>query len=462
LVELGGETTEEAADRGREVVARWGASPAPGALLVEDPAAQRAVWMVREAAVGTTSRDPRLGDGWPGWEDAAVPPARLADYLEELYALLRRCGYKAALYGHFGEGCLHARIDFDFTSPEGIARYRGFLEEAADLVVRFGGSLSGEHGDGQQRGELLGRMFGPELVEAFREFKRIWDPLNRMNPGKKVDPLPLDADLRPALPLARFRTTLAFAEDGGDFGRAVTRCVGVGRCRSASGGTMCPSYRATGEEWHSTRGRARLLFEMLEGGTIAGSWESAEVEEALALCLGCKACKSECPAGVDMAAYKAEFRHRHYRGRLRPRSAYALGRVAAWLRLAAVAPSFANALAAGGASSRAVKWLAGIHPDRRLPPLAEESLETWLARCEPPAPARAGTPVFLWIDTFSRYLEPEIARSAVAVLERAGYRVAVPRRPLCCGRPLYDYRSEERRVGKECRRLCRSRWSPYH
>lgn len=437
LIELGGGTAAEASDRGREVIARWGPTlPAPDALLVEDPAAQRAVWMVREAAVGTTSRDPRLGDGWPGWEDAAVPPDRLAPYLEELYPLLGRHGYKAALYGHFGEGCLHARIDFDFSSAAGIARYRAFLEEAADLVVRFGGSLSGEHGDGQQRGELLGRMFGPELVEAFRAFKRIWDPENRMNPGKKVDPLPLDADLRPALTLPRSPTTLAFAGDRGDFGRAVTRCVGVGRCRATSGGTMCPSYRATGEEGHSTRGRARLLFEMLEGGVIAGSWESPEVEEALDLCLGCKACKSECPAGVDMAAYKAEFRHRHYRGRLRPRSAYALGRVATWLRLAALAPGFANALRTGGASSRALKWLAGIHPGRELPALAEEPFE---ARSSPSGPGGAGREAVLWVDTFSRHLQPEIARDALAVLERAGYRTSVPRAPLCCGRPLYDY-----------------------
>jgi FAD/FMN-containing dehydrogenase/Fe-S oxidoreductase len=447
LVEFGGESRAEAAARARDLVARWPdpiGDPAvhPSSFLVEEPAAQSAVWQVREAAVGTTSRDPRLGDGWPGWEDAAVPPERLAGYLEGFYALLGLYGYSAALYGHFGEGCLHARIDFDFSSPAGIATYRGFLEDAADLVTRFGGSLSGEHGDGQQRGELLGRMFGPELVQAFREFKRIWDPENRMNPGKKVDPLPLDADLRPALPLARHATTLAFADDHRDFARAVTRCVGVGRCRKTAGGTMCPSYRATGEERHSTRGRARLLFEMLQGEVITGSWRSAEVEGALDLCLGCKACRSECPAGVDMAAYKAEFRHQHYRGRLRPRSAYALGQVAAWLRLASRAPGLANAVANGGASSRALKWLAGIHPERALPPLAEETFRAWFSR-RPAATGRgegvACLPVVLWVDTFSEHLQPEIARAAVAVLERAGCRVLFPSRPLCCGRPLYDY-----------------------
>ncbi|HEX3129134.1 MAG TPA: FAD-binding and (Fe-S)-binding domain-containing protein, partial [Thermoanaerobaculia bacterium] len=278
-----------------------------GGLLLEDPAAQAAVWSVREAAVGTTSRDPRLGDAWPGWEDAAVAPARLSVYLRDFKALLGRFGYGAALYGHFGEGCIHARINFDLATAEGATRYRAFLEEAADLVVSHGGSLSGEHGDGQCRGELLARMFGEDLCDAFREFKTLWDPDGRMNPGKVIDPRPLDADLRVRTPLQETETALRFPADDGRLSRAVLRCVGVGRCRREGTGVMCPSWQATGEEKHSTRGRARLLFEMLSGEVIQDGWRSEEVREALDLCLSCKGCRSDCPAGVDMASYKAEF-----------------------------------------------------------------------------------------------------------------------------------------------------------
>jgi FAD/FMN-containing dehydrogenase/Fe-S oxidoreductase len=445
LVEMGGASREEAEARAHALSAGWqGERPAPGALLLAEPAAQAAVWQVRESAVGTTARDPRLGDGWPGWEDAAVPPERLADYLAAFLDLLARFGYGAALYGHFGEGCLHARIDFDFSSAEGIRRYRAFLEDAADLVTTYGGSLSGEHGDGQQRGELLERMFGPELVAAFREFKAIWDPDDRMNPGKKVDPYPLDADLRPALALARPATAFAFADDGGDFARAVTRCVGVGRCRTKTGGTMCPSYRATGDERHSTRGRAHLLFEMLQGEVIDAGWESLEVREALDLCLGCKACKSECPAGVDLAAYKAEFLHHHHQERRRPLAAYALGLAPLWLRWASHLPDFANALASGGASARLLKRLAGIHPERRLPALAEAGFRRWFERRSgrkegEGQPRRAGGKVLLWVDTFTEHLHPEVGRAAVSVLEASGFQVRVPAGPLCCGRPLYDF-----------------------
>ncbi|HEY9420383.1 MAG TPA: FAD-binding oxidoreductase, partial [Thermoanaerobaculia bacterium] len=229
LVEIGGETRVEAEERARSLQG----------LLIGDPAEQSRIWQVREAAVGTTSRDPRLGDAWPGWEDSAVAPDRFAGYLRDLKALLRQHGYGAALYGHFGEGCLHARINFDFRTAEGVRRYRAFLEKAADLVAAHGGSLSGEHGDGQQRGELLSRMFGADLVQAFRDFKAIWDPGNRMNPGKKVDPLPLDADLRPALPLASpGDTAFLYPDDAGSFARAASRCVGVGKCRREAGGVM--------------------------------------------------------------------------------------------------------------------------------------------------------------------------------------------------------------------------------
>ncbi|HSG41078.1 MAG TPA: FAD-linked oxidase C-terminal domain-containing protein, partial [Thermoanaerobaculia bacterium] len=321
-------------------------------------------------------------------------------------------------------------INFDFATAEGVRRYRAFLEEAADLVAAHGGSLSGEHGDGQQRGELLARMFGEELVQAFRDFKAIWDPDNRMNPGKKVDPLPLDADLRPALRLeSPGGTAFLYPEDAGSFARAVSRCVGVGKCRRETGGIMCPSFMATGEEKHSTRGRARLLFEMLQGGEIRDGWRSEEVHDALDLCLACKGCRTECPAGVDMATYKAEFLHHRYRGRPRPRQAYAMGLVHWWARLAALAPGIANGLG----RNPVLKKIAGVHPDRRLPRLAETTFRARFGKREP-SPS-----VLLWPDTFTNFFHPETGQAAVEVLEAAGARVAIPRRALCCGRPLYDF-----------------------
>ncbi len=401
-------------------------------LLLEEPAAQAAVWSVRESAVGTTSRDARLGDAWPGWEDAAVPPARLSSYLRDFKALLNRFGYGAALYGHFGEGCLHARINFDLATADGVKKYRAFLEEGADLVLSHGGSLSGEHGDGQCRGELLSRMFGDELCGAFREFKALWDPDNRMNPGKVIDPLPLDADLRLRTPLAELETAFGFPADDGRFSRAVLRCVGVGRCRRdgpGSSGVMCPSWNATREEKYSTRGRARLLFEMLSGEVIPDGWRSEEVRESLDLCLSCKGCKSDCPAGVDMALYKAEFLHHHYQTRRRPLRTWGVGLIDRWARLASIVPGFANALA----RTRLVKSLAGVDPRRSLPALAPRTF-----RAGSKLRQNDGPRVVLWPDTFTNYFQPEIAHAAVAVLEGAGFQVSLPRAGLCCGRPLYD------------------------
>jgi FAD/FMN-containing dehydrogenase/Fe-S oxidoreductase len=427
LVEFGGETLEEAVAQAR------GVASGAGALLLETPGEQARIWQVREAAVATTSRDPRLGDGWPGWEDSAVAPERFAAYLRDLLVLLDHHKYRAAFYGHFGEGCLHARIDFDFSTPAAIRTYRAFMEEAADLVVAHGGSLSGEHGDGQQRGELLSRMFGAELVQAFREFKAIWDPGNRMNPGKKVDPYPLDADLRPALRLADPPAVFGYAGDRGGFARAVTRCVGVGKCRRDAGGTMCPSFLVTRDETHSTRGRSRLLFEMLAGDVVRDGWRSEEVREALDLCLACKGCRAECPAGVDMATYKAEFLHHHFAGRARPRAAYAMGLIPWWARLASRLPGLANGMTQG-AFSGVMKKLGGIHPDRALPAFASRTFRDGFV-----ADLGGKPTVLLWPDTFTNFFQPEIAHAAVEVLEAAGHRVAIPARVLCCGRPLYDF-----------------------
>jgi FAD/FMN-containing dehydrogenase/Fe-S oxidoreductase len=441
LAEFGGEDPGEAEARARHLMERLARAPgAPGMLLATAPREQARIWEVREAAVGTTSHDPRLGDAWPGWEDSAVPPARLAVYLRALQALLGRFGYGAALYGHFGEGCIHARINFDLATPDGVRRYRSFMEEAADLVVAHGGSLSGEHGDGQARGELLSRMFGAELVEAFRDFKAVWDPANRMNPGKVVDPRPLDADLRLARPLAEPVTAFRFPDDDGRFSRAALRCVGVGKCRREESGVMCPSWRVTHDERHSTRGRARLLFEMLNGETIRDGWRSAEVREALDLCLACKGCKVDCPAGVDMASYKAEFLSHFYQGRPRPIQAYAMGLSPWWARLGAVAPDLVNALTQSPGLAGLLKTLGGIAPGRAIPALAPRTFRSRFASGKSNKDAGGtGKTVLLWPDTFTNYFHPEIGTAAVDVLAAAGFRVTIPRKILCCGRPLYDF-----------------------
>ncbi|MFD3543831.1 FAD-binding and (Fe-S)-binding domain-containing protein, partial [Streptomyces sp. NPDC058662] len=346
------------------------------AVVVTGAAEQRALWRVREDAAGTATRMPDGSMAWPGWEDCAVPPARLGAYLREFRALLAAHGLRGSPYGHFGEGCVHVRIDFDLVSPSGVARFRAFSEELADLVVSHGGSLSGEHGDGQARAELLPRMYGAEVVRLFGAYKDVWDPAGGMNPGILARPARLDENLRFAVLPAT-----AFAGE-------VAKCVGVAKCRTeATGGpgVMCPSYRATGEERHSTRGRARLLHEMLAGEVVTDGWRSAEVAEALDLCLGCKGCRSDCPVGVDMAAYKAEFLHRHWAGRLRPLSHYTLGGLPTWLRLIAAlrATRPANALAR-------ILPVPGLTRTRPLPPLSPHPFPHWWHHR--PAPPRAPLP----------------------------------------------------------------------
>jgi FAD/FMN-containing dehydrogenase/Fe-S oxidoreductase len=436
LVEYGGENARQAAAKARRAARNLG----PGsARIVADSAAQAALWSLRESAVGATAVVPGLRPKSPGWEDSAVPPERLGAYLRELAQLTAKFGFDRTFYGHFGDGCLHMRTDFDFDSAAGLANFRAFIEQAADLVVRHGGSLSGEHGDGQARGELLERMFGPELVGAFRQFKSIWDPGGRMNPGKVVDPLPFDSDLRPALRLAEPATVFALAEHGGSLGRAIQRCVGVGKCRRESGGAMCPSFMATREERHSTRGRARLLFEMLEGEAVTGLWRSDAVREALDLCLACKACVSDCPTGVDMAAYKAEFMAHHYAGRLRPRAAYSMGLIHWWARMAALAPGLANAVMAAPGIGGIAKFAAGVDGRRELPRFAKRSFRRQLDRGVPDL-GQSTDPkrVVLFADTFTDGFAPSQGLAALRVLRAAGFAVEVPRADLCCGRPLYD------------------------
>ncbi|CAL2074106.1 Dimethylmenaquinone methyltransferase [Streptomyces murinus] len=441
MVQYSGDSQEDVDGQAHALLRAVGRDEnSPAVAFSDDPGREQKMLKAREAGLGVTARPPDDRETWEGWEDSAVPPERLGDYLRDLKGLFEEFDYDhPSLYGHFGQGCVHTRIPFGLRTAEGVADFRRFLERAADLVTSYGGSLSGEHGDGQARGELLTRMFGERLVGAFGELKALFDPDDRMNPGKIVRPQPVDgqlrlgADWRPDTPTTRF----GFPEDEHSFTRAVLRCVGIGNCRSHSGGVMCPSYRATREEEHSTRGRARLLFEMLNGhadSAIRDGWRSTAVRDALDLCLACKGCKSDCPTGVDMATLKAEFLSHHYEGRPRPAAHYALGWLPLWARLSRLAPSLVNSALHAPGPARAGKLLAGVDGSRAAPVFAEESfVQWWRARADdPPDPADPRT-VLLWPDTFTTYFHPAIGRSAVRVLEDAGFRVAVPTRPVCCG-----------------------------
>jgi FAD/FMN-containing dehydrogenase/Fe-S oxidoreductase len=440
LVELGGQTREEGLDRSRRLVEEFRRKPGPTEIkLFAEPAEQKMVWLVRESALGA-SRIPRKFETWPSFEDSAVHPSKLGAYLRDFQKVLDRHGYRCVYFGHYGQGCVHCRINFDLRTSEGLKTFRHFLEEASDLVLSYGGSLTGEHGDGQAHGHHLTKMFGEEVVEGFREFKSIWDPDWKLNPGKLIDAYPVDANLRvgpdyrPRKPV----TIFSFHEDGGSLAAATERCFGMGKCRKTDGGTMCPSYMATLEEKHTTRGRAHLLFEMVRGEVIGGNgWRDDHVKESLDLCLSCKACKGECPVHVDIATYKAEFLSHYYARRLRPRPAYALGLISWWARLGSRAPRLANALTQTPALARVAKAVAGIASERPLPRIADQTFVDWFReRGSPNAGVRR---VLVWPDTFVNYMQPEVAQAAVEVLEAAGFRVELPGRSLCCGRPLYDY-----------------------
>ena len=388
------------------------------------------IWEVREGGLGSTAFPPDGNDHWPGWEDSAVPPDRLGDYLRDLSKLYDKYGYHGAMYGHFGQGCIHSRIDFDLRSAQGIRKYRAFLEEAGDLVCSYGGSLSGEHGDGQQRAELLSKQYGEELLEAMREFKRIWDPDWKMNPGKVVDPYRLDehlklgTDYNPWRPPVRF----AYEQDDGDFAHAMLRCVGIGKCRVPDASTvMCPSYMATREEKHSTRGRARLLFEMLEGEVITDGWQSREVHDALDLCLACKGCTSDCPVQVDMPTYKAEFLHHHFKSlrRWRPRYAYAFGLIDQAARVGSRVPGVVNLATQTPGLSRVAKLAAGMAPQRAIPEFAPMTLQQWW-RARGGTQNPSGRRVVLWPDTFNNHFHTDVGVACVEAIEAAGWQVVMP------------------------------------
>jgi len=442
LVEFGGESREDAdAQAQRMVEGLRRSGQAPSARIFDDRAHEEQIWRTREAGLGATAHVTSEHPTWEGWEDSAVPPARLGGYLRDLRKLLDRHHYIGDFYGHFGQGCLHTRINFDLFTAAGIATFRSFIGEAADLVVSYGGSLSGEHGDGQSKAEMLPKMFGPDIMRAFGEFKRIWDPEGRMNPGKLVDPFRIDENLRygsdynhPS-PATRF----GYPESGGNFAREMQRCVGVGECRRTDRGTMCPSFQVTREERHSTRGRAHLLWEMLEGHPLEGGWQAEAVKESLDLCLACKGCKGDCPVHVDMATYKAEFLSHYYRRHLRPRTAYAFGLIHWWARAAATAPRLVNWTTQTPGLATLAKLVSGTAPRRRMPPFATQTFTAWHATRSPSASAGGRDRVVLWPDTFNNHFRAGTAIAAFELLDRAGFDVVVPRRAVCCGRPLYDY-----------------------
>ncbi len=441
LVEFGADSKEEADNKAKRLMEDLkGKDNAPTMSLLKHEDQEKKIWELRESGLGATAHVPGMPSTWPGWEDSAVAPEHVGDYLRELRDLMNDYDYEGAFYGHFGQGCLHMRIDFDLMTHDGIEKYRRFVGDAADLVIKYGGSLSGEHGDGQARAELLPKMFGSEIVHAFQEFKAIWDPNNKMNPGKIVNPNPitsnlrLGTDYRPMEPKTHFN----FPDDAGSFSRATLRCVGVGKCRRLDGdGVMCPSFMVTREEKDSTRGRARLLFEMLQGEELDNGWRDESVREALDLCLACKGCKGDCPVNVDMATYKAEFLSHYYSGRLRPITAYSMGLIMYWARVASKMPGLVNFMSQTPGLSRLVKFAGGIAPQRRVPGFAPYTFTEWFRNR---TPQNVGNEqVMIWPDTFNDHFHPKTAQAAVEVLESAGYHVIIPNQWLCCGRPFYDF-----------------------
>jgi FAD/FMN-containing dehydrogenase/Fe-S oxidoreductase len=450
LAEFGADTVVAAEAQALSLVAALnrGSNP-PNMRLFTNREQIRRVWEVRESSLGVISYIPGEDLTWEGWEDSAVAPEQLGKYLRDLRKLMNSFNYRGTLYGHFGHACVHTRTNFDLQSTAGIAKFRKYMEAAADLVVSYGGSLSGEHGDGQARAELLPKMFGPELLTAFREFKALWDPAWKMNPGKVVEPYRMDenlrlgADYKPWDPETHFH----FPHDHGSMTHAMLRCVGVGKCRREEGGVMCPSWRVTHEEEHSTRGRAHLLWEMAKGDVIKDGWRDQDVKESLDLCLSCKGCKSDCPVGVDLATYKAEFLSHYHEGRLRPRSDYAFANIDFWARLASKVPGLVNLTTQLPFLRDIAKLAAGMPQQRSVPAFAPQTFRAWFdlrtaARrtTERHKPANSdGTLVMLWPDTFNNYFLPDTAKAAVEVLEAAGFRVFLPESILCCGRPLYDF-----------------------
>ncbi len=449
LVEFGSDDIAQCDAVAQKLIERLKITDGPPAARKYTKDEARQVWHLREAGPRAAAFAPGAVPEWEGWDDAAVAPEKLGKYLRDIRKLMDEYGYRGSFYGHFGHGCIHMRVSFDLQSENGIRKYAEFIERAADLVISYGGSLSGEHGDGQSRGALLPKMFGPELMRAFTEFKSIWDPGNKMNPHKVVNPylptenLRLGMDYKPLLP----KTHFAFAGDNGSLPQATLRCIGLGACRKQDGGAMCPSYMVTLEEEHSTRGRAHLLFEMLQGEVIREGWQDQHVKKALDLCLSCKACKSECPANVDLATYRAEFLSHYYENKARPLHAHLFGRIDRWARLASPFAEIVNFINRRSSVRFVLNKILRLAPQRQLPQFAATSFQSWVrnrqsveTRQNSKQSSSTNKPeVILWVDTFNNYFHPETSRAALEVLEDAGVQVTISQRHLCCGRPLYDF-----------------------
>ena len=455
LVEFGTDDAGESRAIAEKLVVRLRRAGNPPNVRIYTKAEARAVWQFREAGPRAAAAAPGAPPQYDGWDDSSVAPEKLGPYLRDLRKLLDEYGYVGPFYGHFGHGCVHLRVSFDLQSERGIRDYLEFVERAADLVVSYGGSLSGEHGDGQARANLLPRMFGPNLMKAFVDFKNAWDPTNGMNPGKVVNAydiaenLRLGVDFKPRQPATHF----SFPDDHGSFTEATQRCIGVGACRKNDAGTMCPSYMVTLEEEHSTRGRARMLFEMLQGEVLRDGWSDPQIKKSLDLCLSCKACKSECPANVDLATYKAEFLSHYYETRRRPLAAHAFGKIDRWLRLAEPVPWLANFLSHAPGLAQLAHWALHLAPEREIPRLAPVSFRGPFLRLRggkrpkgtsrtalvTAAPKATQKDVVLWVDTFNNAFHPQTLQSAFDLFLLAGCRVITPIQGLCCGRPLYDF-----------------------
>ncbi|EMQ97714.1 FAD-binding and (Fe-S)-binding domain-containing protein [Paeniglutamicibacter gangotriensis] len=437
--ETAGETPETARAVADALVSEYLDAKSAGAIdavVVTEHAAARKLWRIREASAGIVTRLPDGGEAWPSWEDSAVPPEHLADYLRDLYTLMDKHGLRGIPFGHFGEGCVHVRISFTLGTEEGVAVFRSFMEAAAKTVAGYGGSLSGEHGDGRARSELLGTMYSGAAMGAFRDFKNVFDPTGLFNPGVLIDPERIDDRLRPGPGQRNFELSPvhALSRDKGSLLNGVNRCVGVGLCRSDEG-AMCPSFQGTGDEVDSTRGRARVLSEMFRGESLPSAYKSEEVKDALDLCLSCKACASECPVNVDMATYKSEFLHRFYEKRLRPMAHYTMGWLPMLTRILHAIPggaSATNAMLRLTPVEKLVKKLGGIEPTRTMITFAPESLQRWFAK-RPTSNSAAGSTVVLWPDSFNNHLDTSPGKAAVEVLEALGYTVIIPEDFVCCG-----------------------------
>ncbi len=452
LVEIGTDDPAESQAIARRVVERISKLPGAPVSRIYTKQEAPAVWQIREAGPRAAQFAPGAKPQWDGWDDSSVAPEKMGKYLRDLRKLLDEFDYEGPFYGHFGHGCVHMRVTFDLQSENGIRKYAEFIDRAADLVISYGGSLSGEHGDGQSRAALLPKMFGPELMKAFAQFKQAWDPANGMNPHKVMDAylptenLRLGADYKPQEPPTHFK----FPDDNGSFTQAAQRCIGVGACRKSDSGAMCPSYMVTLEEAHSTRGRAHMLFELLQGEVLREGWKDEQVKESLDLCLACKACKSECPANVDLATYKAEFLSHYYDTHRRPLFAHAFGKIDKWLHLAAHAPRLANFLSRAPILSTIIRSALRLAPERQIPQLANSTFTQWAPKNHVAAGKGSATPestasaptrgdVMLWADTFNNHFHPDTLRAGLEVLTAACFNVTIPQQRLCCGRPLYDF-----------------------